>query len=244
VADPVEAQPQGIEEQRLWADHETGLESAREQLLHKYLPLARRVAAMLYARRAVDDIEFGDYRQLAYTGLLEAMQRYRYNAETQFATFATYRIRGAILNGIPRMTEVGDQIATHKRMQRERTQSLLEERQRAPSPLAGMLDLIVGIAITLQLDELTESDEPNLLSPNDPYRSCEYDEMQRRIREAVERLPERERKIVHYHYFHHMVFEDIGGLIGLSKSRVSRLHKETIERIRDDLRRSRLNKIC
>lgn len=239
----METQTLDSEEQRLWAGYETGLEPAREQLLHKYLPLARRLAAMLYARRAVDDVEFGDYLHLAYTGLLEAMQRYRYNADTQFATFATYRIRGAMLNGIPRMTEVGDQIATLKRLQRERTRSLLDGRERVASPLAGMLDLIVGIALTFQLDELTESDEPNLHSASDPYGSCEYDELQRRLREVVERLPERERKIVYYHYFHQMAFEDIAALVGLSKSRVSRLHKEIIECIRDDLRSSRLSEI-
>lgn len=229
-------------EQRLWAEYQDGAAAARERLLEQYLPLARRVAASLYARRAVDDVEFGDYLHLAYTGLLEAMRRYRYTPLTQFATFATYRIRGAVLNGVPRMTEVGDQIATLRRLQRERARSLHGD-GKAPTHLAGILDLVVGLALTVQLDELAEADEPQLESAADPYASCEYENLRRRLRQVVEGLPERERKIVYYHYFHQMPFEHIAELVELSKSRVSRLHKEVIERIRDDLRGLRLHEI-
>lgn len=229
-------------EQHLWTAYRDGAADAHARLLEQYLPLARRVAASLYARRAVDDIEFGDYLHLAYTGLLEAMQRYRYTPLTQFATFATYRIRGAVLNGVPRMTEVGDQIATLRRLQRERARSLRDDGTAVPTHLAGLLELVVNLALTVQLDELGEDDAAHG-SADDPYASCEYDDLQQRLRQVVERLPERERTVVYYHYFHQMQFEQIADVIGLSKSRVSRLHKEIIERIRDDLRRQRLHEI-
>lgn len=239
----MEAQTVDPQEQRLWDEYQRGLEAARARLLEQYQPLARRLAASLYAKRAVEDIEFGDYLHLAYTGLLEAMQRYRYTPVTQFATFATYRIRGAVLNGIPLMSETGHRIAVHKRLLHERTRSLAPCEGGFSTQLADMLDLIAGIAITCRLDELTEADEPNLHSAVDPYGSCEYDHLQRRLREIIERLPERERHLVYYHYFHQMPFEGIAELFELSKSRVSRLHKAVIEQIRDQLRRARLTEI-
>jgi RNA polymerase sigma factor FliA len=229
-----------ITEQELWNDYRRGSEGARDQLLDKYLPFARRLAATLYAKRAVNDIEFGDYLHLAYIGLLEAMQRYRQDANAQFSTFASYRIRGAVLNGIPRMTEVGDQIAYARRIQRERTESLLEDGKKVPDDLAGMVELVVGIALTFQIDELLETDEPNLQSPSEPYGSRNYDEMQARLREILKQLPEREQRLVRYHYFHHMPFDEIAALLGVSKSRTSQLHRRAIETIREALRRARL----
>src|SRR5262245_9861459 len=88
------------QERELWEERARGVATARERLIERYLPLAKHVAARLYAARAVPDVEFGDYLHLAYVGLLEAMERYRAGGDAQFATFATYRIRGAILNNV------------------------------------------------------------------------------------------------------------------------------------------------
>jgi RNA polymerase sigma factor for flagellar operon FliA len=229
-----------ITEQQLWNDYRHGCEAARAQLLEKYLPFAKHLAASLYAKRAVNDIEFGDYLHLAYIGLLEAMQRYRHDANAQFTTFAGYRIRGSVLNGVPRMTEVGDQIAYARRVQTERTASLLGEKKKIPDRLPGMLELVVGIALTYQIDELLEGEEPSLQSASDPYGSRTYDEMQQRLGRIIKQLPERERLIVRYHYFHHMAFDEIARLLEISKGRTSQLHKRAIDTIREALRKSRL----
>lgn len=229
-------------EEQLWTDYRDGAMEARAQLLEKYLPLARRLAAALYARRAVDDIEFGDYLHLAYAGLLEAMQRYRHGAEAQFTTFATYRIRGSVLNGIPRMTEVGDQLAWRRRVQRERTRSLLGEADAVPAGFAAMLELVAGIALTYQLEELNEAEESALHCAG-PYGSRLYEETQRRMRAILEQLPERERRIVHYHYFHQIPFDEIALLLDLSKSRISRLHKRALDQVREALCAARLSEL-
>src|SRR5688572_1516991 len=115
----MEAHAFDADERRLWIGYRAGAAEARDTLLERYLPLAKRLAAALYAKRSIDDIEFGDYLHLAYTGLFEAMQRYQPDEGAQFATFATYRIRGAVLSGLPRMTEAGDQLAARKRQLRE-----------------------------------------------------------------------------------------------------------------------------
>lgn len=230
-------------EQQLWNDYRSGLEAARDQLLEKYLPFARHLAAALYAKRAVNDIEFGDYLHLAYVGLLEAMQRYRHDATAQFTTFASYRIRGAVLNGIPRMSEVGDQIAYARRVQAERTRSLLGDQKKMPDNVGGMLELVVGLALTYQIDELLEADEPNLQSQSEPYGSHAYDEMQRRLKQVLDRLPGREQQIIRYHYFHQMTFEEIAELMDLTKGRISQLHKRAIGTVREALRHSRLSEL-
>lgn len=230
-------------EEQLWEDYRCGAQSAQAQLLEKYLPLARRLAASLYANRAVDAIEFSDYLHLAYVGLLEAMQRYHREEAAQFATFATYRIRGSVLNGIPRMTEVGSLIAHMKQVRRDRTRSLLGDTDSPPSNFAGLMDLVAGIALTYQLDELLESDEPNLQCANDPYGSRVYDEMLAGIGRILGQLPAREHQIIYYHYFYQIDFDEIAILLNVSKSRVSRLHKRAIALVLDEIKKANLSEL-
>jgi RNA polymerase sigma factor for flagellar operon FliA len=137
---------------------------------------------------------------------------------------------------------VGDQIAYRRRVQRERTRSLLGETAAAPAGFAAMLELVAGIALTYQLEELAAEDEADLCDAG-PYGSRYYDEMQSRLKGIVDGLPERERQIVHYHYFHQINFEEIAVLLNISKSRVSRLHKRALEYLQQSLQTARLSEL-
>jgi len=233
-------------DRQLWTEYAQGDGNARERLIHLYLPLAKRIAASLYARRIGDQVEFGDYLHLAYVGLIEAIQRYRSDSDAQFATFATYRIRGSVLNSIPKMTETGDRIAFLKLQRRERTQSWLEPSPDKPTRegVAGLLDLVVGIALTVQLEEIAETHSVEPTPAVDPYASRAYDDMQRGLREVVGLLGGRERQVVDLHYFHHMGFEDIARALGVTKGRVSQIHKKALETVRATLQERRLTELC
>jgi RNA polymerase sigma factor for flagellar operon FliA len=231
-------------EEDLWADRARGVTEAREQLIQQYLPLAKRLAASLYATRAVQDVEFGDYLHLAYVGLLEAMQRYRAGGEAQFATFATYRIRGTILNNIPRMTETGDRLSHIRRARRDRAASLLENEGKPEKPsVSSLVDVIVGLALSVQLDEIAETEPAEATPFNDPYASQEYADLQRRLRDVLTQLPEREARLVDYHYFQHVGFDEIAEILGVTKGRVSQLHKRALERVRELMKQRRLDEL-
>ncbi len=70
----------------LWRQHAD--DGARQRLLDLHLPYARIVAASYYAKRFHDEIEFGDYLQLASLGLIEALSRFDPGVGVQFRTFA------------------------------------------------------------------------------------------------------------------------------------------------------------
>lgn len=231
-------------EQQLWIEYRQGADAARAGLLTRYLPFAKKIARALYARAPVSGVEFGDYLHLAYAGLLEAMQRYRHESNAQFATFAAYRIRGSVLNGIAKMTELGERLDYRRRVQRERTRSLLGETTATPDSFTGMIDLIVGIALMYQLDELSDDEVPAAPEHDEPYASRAYDDLQRQLREVLLALAERERQIVHYHYFHQMDFADIALALNLSRGRVSQLHKRALEALREALQRGRWSQSC
>lgn len=230
-------------ERQLWVEYSQGAAAAREELVRQYMPLAKRIAASLYARRAVDDVEFGDYLHLAYVGLLEAIDRYRSESDAQFATFATYRVRGAILNGIPKMTETGERISHLKKLHRERRASVLEPVANSAGTVdsfSSLTDLVISVALTVQIEEIAETVGAEPTTGNDPYASRAYDDMQKRLREVLTTLPERERRIVDDHYFDQVGFDEIARMLGVSKGRVSQLHKRALEQIRAAMRERRL----
>lgn len=226
-------------EAQLWEEYRQGQLSARDRLVTRYLPLAKKIAAAQFARRRVDSVEFGDYLQLAHLGLLEALQRFRADAEAQFATFATYRIRGAIINGVAKMTETGERIGYLRRAARDRAGSIAHVQQK-PDTLATLMELVMAVAITCQLDEIAEQEAAEPTPASDPYSSRAYHDTQQRIRQALNLLPERERQIVEWHYFQQLGFDEIASALNVSKGRISQLHSRALELIRTSLAKSRL----
>jgi len=105
--------------------------AARETLVQLHLPFARMMAAQTYGQRKHDEVGFDDYFQLAAMGLLDAIERYDPEQGALFRTFATKRVRGAILNGLERQTEKSQQIAVSKRLRQERLQQIKADAARA-----------------------------------------------------------------------------------------------------------------
>ena len=209
-------------------------------LVRQHLPLARTIAASLFARRAVNTVEFGDYLQLAYLGLIEAAQRYRADSGAQFSTYATYRIRGSVLNGVAKMTETGERISYLRRARRDRADSILESEKPLGEDLASVLDVVVAVALTLQLEDIAQSEAAEPTAESDPYASRQFEDAQRRLRQAVRALPEREQLVIDLHYFKQMGFEEIAATLQVTKGRVSQLHRRALEQVREALGRLRL----
>ena len=70
----------------------------------------------------------------------------------------------------------------------------------------------------------------------DPYRVLEMKQLRERLLLIVDALPERERRILKWHYFEHMDFKHIGEALGLSKGRISQLHARGLKLMRESLR--------
>lgn len=205
-----------------------------------YHSLTHGIAARLFGQRSNDSLAFEDYLQYGRVGLLEAIDRFDPSrGEASFATFAGYRIRGSILNGLEKATEASAQSAQRRRLRlRERTQSLGQLSSDAPNrhrPLdfAGMVDVAILLAMGYALEDSGQWNPQGADNGNDPYRSVQLERLRTRLKRLVDVLPERERTIVCCHYFEHMEFQDIGGLLGISKGRVSQLHARALQLIRE-----------
>jgi RNA polymerase sigma factor for flagellar operon FliA len=208
-------------------------ETCRERLFELYADFARALAARDARRRAISYADRGDIEQFAFEGLLQAIDRYDPMNGAPFTAYARRRIAGSIADGIATLSEVGAHARHQRRAEQERLRSLAEPREEAAdSAVAALSDVAVGLALGLMLERglVAQSSEP------DPgptaYESLEWREIQMRLLHEVGRLPEREAAIIRHHYENGLSFARIADLLGLSRGRVSQLHRASLDKLR------------
>ena len=225
-------------EQLLWRRlKDAGDQDARAELLTLHLPYAKVVAASYYAKRLHDEIEFGDYLQLASVGLIESVDRFDPAVGVLFKTFAARRMHGSILDGIERFTEKQQQIAARQRLESQRRASikaaLAAEGDTAPSKTRTpeqMLQFVAeaGLAFALAwiLDGtgMVQGGEASETLPF--YRNVELKQLRQRIVDLVDALPPQEKRVIRSHYFQEVPFEEIAQSMRLTKGRISQIHKQ------------------
>lgn len=212
-------------------------QSARAKLIELYTDLVNKISAILFAKRFNDQIEFEEYVQMGSVGLVEAVDRFRLEAGASFETFASYRIRGAILNGLPQLTEQGSQQAFLSKLRKERTESIAndgDKEEEFGSAFEEMVSITLGLAIGLVLEETgIVSSEGEKRDKG--YVSGELLRIKDKLKEHVEQLPERERLIIRYHYYHGSGFDELADILGLSKGRVSQIHHKALTILKGEI---------
>lgn len=227
-------------EMSLWrAFKDEGSAEAREHLFALYIGLARRLARRHFLDRNNRTIEFADLCQLAYAGLLEAIDRFDPAFGVGFGHYAGRRIAGSIVDGVRRASEVHEQMSFRSRVRRERSKSLAGDNINDLSS-AEALDRLVEAAVGVALGFMLEGTD--ILMPEgaadrsvNAYESLAWKEAFSRAVAEVDELPERERLIIRQHYFHGIDFEHIGSLMRVSKGRVSQLHRAALMRMKKRL---------
>lgn len=224
-------------EAALWRDMAaTGSPDARSALFDRYLPLARRIARQHFIDRERGDIEFLDLVQYACAGLLEAIDRFDPTRSIPFAGFARRRIAGSVLDGIATASEYRNQLSFGSRQDRERLRSLLATERNAAS-VADAYDLFAelatGLALGYMLEESGEyADEDPSAREVNGYESAAWRQSVEMVAQAVAGLPERERMIIRNHYEAGLNFDRISALLGISRGRVSQLHRSALMTLR------------
>ncbi len=222
----------------LWQQYKNNAcHNSREKLFLHYYPYARMLAKLLYRDRVDASVDFFDYVQLACTGLLEAIERYDYSVGVQFKTYAEYRIRGSVLNGAQKLTERTEQIAMRTRRSQERVRSLLgaEDKKNAyKKTFDELVDVAVGVAIGFMLEDgslLLDKDRQD----SDPAVQTESKQLMKNLFMAVEGLNQAQREVIFSHYYAGVDFQQIANHMELSKSRVSQIHKEALNKLREKI---------
>jgi len=204
--------------------------ACRENLFDRYFGLARLIAGKLFRQRNTRRIERGDFEQFASEGLLHAIDRFDPLLGVPFSAYARRRIAGNIADGVAQMSEIDAQLSHRHRVEQERLRSLGSD---DADPLTALSELAAGLAIGLMLEGtgLIGGREAADNQP-DPYDSLAWRETQAILLSEIARLPLPEASVVRQHYDHGLPFAQVAEVMGLSRGRISQIHRAALERLR------------
>ncbi|GLQ86471.1 sigma-70 family RNA polymerase sigma factor [Dyella flagellata] len=218
---------------RCWQQERSA--AARDALIVHYSPWARLVARDVYLRVYLMRDSWHDCVQNALLGLMEAIERFDVSRGVSFKPFARLRVRGAVFDGLRVLRnvhlELGHDAPYRAAAAKERVESLHEESN--GDALEDFIATTVGLGLGFLLDMQSM---PGGMQPADAYAELEKAQLSAAVSESLELLTERDRLVVVLHYYHQLSFVEVAKRLGVTKGRVSQLHKRALERLRCCLR--------
>ena len=209
--------------------------------IKKYLPMVRAIARRI-STKLPRHYDMEDLVSDGVMGLMAAADRFDPERGVKFETFATYYIKGSILDHLPKLPTVPNQ---KKGAPPPDPDYPLDEDSEAASDAVALTSKVSQITYSYVLsldapqgggDDGEDFSLLKQLGKSDTVQhEMELEELQSTLRLAIEQLPIQERTTLRYYYFHHMSFAEIGGKLGLSESWVSRIHRRALEQLKHKL---------
>ena len=244
-------------EEELWLQYRKTRDPAiREAFIKQYNPLVKYVAGKV-AVGMPSNVEFDDLVGYGVFGLLDAIDKYDPERNIKFKTYAVTRIRGAIFDEL-RLIDFVPRSVRQKTREIESTISSLEAqlgRTASDQEIANAMGMdeteymktmqkISGTSI-ISLNDLWYSGDDNdkvsivdnIEAPSslNPDVVVVNEEIRRVIIEAINELPDKEKKILVLYYYEDLTLKDIGRVLQVTESRVSQLHTKAVLHLRSKL---------
>lgn len=247
------------EHAKLWAQYcEQRDKQSRDALVLAHLPLVHKVVRKMTSHWN-GPVNAEDLIGMGTLGLIDAVTRFDPARGYEFQTFATHRIRGAVLDGlrsldwVPRSLrakakeiEAAYAEAEHQNLRSAKDEEIAE---RLGMNVAEFQSVLYELSVSplVSLDGMLANDDPGSdLKVSDmiedpharhPDLELERADVQSILSGVLERLPEKERLVITLHYYEEFTFKEIAEIVELSSSRVSQLHTKAIYRLRGALSR-------
>jgi len=233
----------------------------KSHLLKQHQPMVRRMALQMLAKLPAS-VELDDLIQAGMIGLLDASTRYQDNRGAQFETFASQRIRGAMLDEL-RASDWGSRNLRQQARKVEQAIQSLEHRLGRPATegeiakelkmdlddYQSLLQEIQGCQLLYVEDfaQEGESDNPWLDrqarggrpgADDDPLAQLLEAGFRHELVDAIAALPERDQLLLNLYYEEELNLREIGAILEVTQSRVCQLHAQAISRLRAHLKDS------
>lgn len=221
----------------------------KDQLVERFVPLVKRIAQHLLARLPAS-VQLEDLVQNGMIGLLEAISRYETGHGAQFETYATQRIRGAMLDSL----RDADWLPRSVRREFRRVESMIHQLEQQYGRPPSERELAEGLGMSLAdyqrllqdarghqvlyFEDFVDEDDEDFLSRHftddeaDPARMLAEQSVRSCLVKAIEALPEREKMVMALYYEQDLNLREIGEVLGVTESRVCQLHSQAIARLR------------
>ncbi len=222
--------------------YENDSDPKANQFVESYLPLVKKIAVSI-KRKLPSHIEFDDLLQSGLIGLIEAKNNFKSDMGASFETFASIRIKGAIIDYLRKNSWVSRE--TIKAM-KEIAAAVTKIEQRDLRH-ATVEDILTEMNITsdeyfrisqeisiLQIISLTERHIDSVTNDDsdDPEKIFQQEGIKQNLKDILKTLPEREQLILSLYYVDELTFKQIGEVLELTEARICQLHGQAITRVR------------
>ena len=230
-----------------------------KELIERYLPLVRNVVDRIKLNVPAH-VDADDLYSVGVTGLIAAVRRFDPNQGNTFASYASMRIRGAILDELRRM----DWCPRRARARSRKLKAAILEVEQKVGRAASDAEVCAALGLSRkEYEKWVEEAKPVTFIAIDQNADSEggggaslhellADESDRTGRDSLERaellqlltqriaeLPDIPKKILAMYYFENLRLAEIATVFGLTESRICQIHAQTILGLRAWMQRAR-----
>lgn len=238
------------DKEKLWEQYKKSpTAQLREQIIIEYAQLVKIVAGKLSMYLGYN-VEYDDLVSYGVFGLIDAIDKFDLDKEVKFETYASLRIRGAILDQIRKM----DWIPRTIRQKQKKIDEAIKTIETRTGHAADDDELAIELGI--DEDELlkwqSQLNVTNIISLNEfvdagvepamqmhdnrrfdtPEEVVEEAELKAKLTESLQFLTEKERNVILLYYYEDMTLKEISQVFEVSESRISQLHTRALNKMR------------
>lgn len=239
-----------VEKEKLWeAYQKSGTQELREQLIIEYAQLVKLVAGRL-SMYLGHNVEYDDLVSYGIFGLIDAIDKFDASKNVKFETYASLRIRGAILDQIRKMDWIPRSVRQRQRKIDEAMKAI--EMRTGKTATDTELAQELGVSDEELCSWQTQLKVTNLVSLNEfeengpepvidsahptrflqPEEVVEEAELKEKLIESLDLLTEKERRVIELYYYEDMTLKEISKILEVSESRISQLHTKALNKMR------------
>ena len=238
------------EREKLWETYQKNPSpEIREQIILEYAPLVKIVAGRLSMYLGYN-VEYDDLVGYGIFGLIDAIDKFNAQKDVKFETYASLRIRGAILDQIRKM----DWIPRTVRQKQKKLDEAIKRIEMKTGKNATDEELAAEVGITddelliwqsqlkitnvVSLNEFVEQGSEPIMDAKgnshfiQPEDKIEENELKEVLKDTLETLTEKERKVIEFYYYEELTLKEISKILGVSESRISQLHTKALAKMR------------
>lgn len=239
-----------VEKEKLWETYQKkGTQELREQLIIEYAQLVKLVAGRL-SMYLGHNVEYDDLVSYGIFGLIDAIDKFDAAKNVKFETYASLRIRGAILDQIRKMDWIPRSVRQRQRKIDEAMKAI--EMRTGKTATDAQLAEELGVSDEELCSWQTQLKVTNLVSLNEfeengpepmidsahptrflqPEEVVEEAELKEKLIESLDLLTEKERRVIELYYYEDMTLKEISKILEVSESRISQLHTKALNKMK------------
>lgn len=240
---------------KLWEEYSRNkTPEVREKIILEYAPLVKLVAGRLSMYLGYN-VEYEDLVSYGIFGLIDAIDKFDFMKEVKFETYASLRIRGAILDQIRKM----DWIPRTIRQKQKKIDAVIKEIEMDTGKNASDDQIAEKLGITDDeyLDWQSQMKITNVVSLNEymeqgsevpiehnirassqfesPEENVEKEELKHILAQTLELLTEKEKKVILLYYYDELTLKEISHVLEVSESRISQLHTRALQKMKEKM---------